>query len=672
MLAARTERPLTPECTQARFALGFPRGTNLGDQPRELRRRHPRQLADLPIGEQRRTTDRSSSHDHIIAPPVNYSETTLVRCRAMTRGSEAGLTAHQADAHGDMRRRLIVSVVFIAVTIVFLRPTPDNLTHTLTNLGDPSIYAWSLSWSSHVLASHPTTVFQAPIFWPNPDTLAYTDSLLLLSLPFALVRALGGSWALALNLITIGILLFSLGATYALIRRLVGRTDAAVFGAIAFTYSSYSFGHIIHMHLLLLGQFSLGFLLTFRLFRRPRLREGLWLGLLNVTVCAGSLYYALSWALCLGTAVGIWLIAGRVRRGRQFWLAMLTMVAVSLLALPILIPYARLSADRPLIPEWSIKASDAITVAPGSYLYPGLDNRASTRPLRWEHSFFPGFSTAVLALVGIVVLVGARRKRWGDQRGASGDDDDSNSSENRFRRLELWIVLAAAAVNMIIAIGPDIRGHTMPFTWLHSHVNAFAGIRVTARFAVPALLAVSVLAALGYAALARRLRPRTVAVVAVILAAFLVLELAAPITHVRLPEDAPTLAVYRALHRRSPGATAELPMENPAVDGPAWTNVEAVRMLYATLDWHPRVNGQSGGWPDDFIKNVVDINQYPGPVGVAATRRLHVRYLILHTGYTAGFPQYTRAQVREILRRLPSNARARRYGNAWLIDLGHQ
>jgi hypothetical protein len=569
-----------------------------------------------------------------------------------------------------MRRRLIVSAVFIAVTIVFLRPTPDHLTHTLTNLGDPSIYGWSLSWSSHVLASHPTTVFQAPIFWPHPDTLAYTDSLLVLSLPFALVRALGGSWALAVNLITIGILLFSLGATYALFRRLIGRTDAAVFGAIAFTYSSYSFGHIGHVHLLLLGQFSLGFLLTFRLFRRPRLREGLGLGLLNVTVCAGSLYYALAWALCLGTAVGIWLIATRVRPGRRFWLAMLTMVAVSLLAFPILIPYARLSADRPLMPAWSIKASDAITVARGSYLYPGLDNRASARPLRTEHSFFPGFSTAGLALVGIVVLVRVRRKRPGYQRGEPGDEPTSSGA--RFRRLELWIVLAAAAVNMIIAIGPVVRGHTMPFTWLHSHVPAFGGIRATARFAVPALLAVSVLAALGYAALARRLRPRTATVVAVILSAFLVLELAGPLTHVRVPEDAPTLAVYRALHRRSPGATAELPMENPTVDGQAWSYVEAVRMLYATLDWHPRVNGQSGGWPDDYIKNVVDINQYPGPVGVAATRRLHVRYLILHTGHTAGFPQYTRAQVREILGRLPSNARARRYGNAWLIDLGHK
>ena len=589
----------------------------------------------------------------------------------MTRGSAAGPTAQQTDRRGDTRRRLIVSVVFIPVTIVLLRPTPDNLNHTLTNLGDPSIYGWSLSWSTHVLASHPTTVFQAPIFWPHPDTLAYTDSLLVLSLPFALVRALGGSWALAVNLITIGIILFSLGATYALIRRLVGRTDAAVFGAIAFTYSSYSFGHIGHVHLLLLGQFSLGFLLTFRLFRRPRLREGLWLGLLNITVCAGSLYYALAWALCLGTAVGIWLIGTRVRPGRQFWSAMLTMVVVSLLAVPILIPYARLSADRPLIPEWAIKASDAITVAPGSYLYPGLDHHASTRPLRSEHSFFPGFSTAVLALGGIVVLVQVRRKRPGDQRGAPRDDEP-NSSGTRFRQLEIWIVLAAAAVNMAIAIGPEIRGHTMPFTWLHGHAPAFGGIRATARFAIPALLALSVLAAVGYAELARRLRSRTAAVVAVVLVAFLVLELAAPLTHVRVPEDAPTLAVYRALHRRGPGATAELPMENPAVDGPAWSYVEAVRMLYATLDWHPRVNGQSGGWPDDYIKNVVDINQYPGPVGVAATRRLRVRYLILHTGHTAGFPQYTRAQVRRILRRLPPSARAHRYGNAWLIDLGHQ
>src|SRR5581483_4769695 len=40
---------------------------DLGDQPRELSARHTRELTDLTLGQQRRTTRRHSSHAHILA-----------------------------------------------------------------------------------------------------------------------------------------------------------------------------------------------------------------------------------------------------------------------------------------------------------------------------------------------------------------------------------------------------------------------------------------------------------------------------------------------------------------------------------------------------------------------------------------------------------------------------
>ncbi len=560
---------------------------------------------------------------------------------------------------------MLVTLLFLVVIAIALRPTLHDLTHTLTNLGDPAIYGWNLSWSSHTLASHPTQVFQANIFWPHPDSLAYTDSLLLLVPPYALVRALGGSWALSLNVVTIEVLLFTLGATYALLRRLTGRTDAAILGAIAFGFSSYSFGHIGHIHLLLVGQYSLGFLLTFRILDRPRIRDAVFLGLLNVSMFLGSLYYALTWVICLATILVIWFVVKRARLSAPMWRAIVVTGLVSLLAIPVIIPYARLSTKRPLVAEWSSKATDAITVAPGSYLYPGLDAAADDRPARREHSFFPGFSTGVFALAGVGFLIAGLRRRG---RGAPNPAADAV----RRQRREIGLMLAAAAASLVVAIGPEAFGQAMPFTWLHQHVPGFGGIRVTARFAVPALLACCALAAIGYSALTARLKPRAALAVVTLMIALLMVEQAAPLTHVDVPENRSALAVYHALDHRPAGAVAELPMESPAArdGGLAWSYVEAVRMLYSTLDWHPRVNGQSGGWPDDYIPNVDAINQYPAPAGADAVARLHVRYLILHTHTTAGFPQLSGARVRSILDHLPPGATAHRYGTAWLVDLG--
>ena len=338
--------------------------------------------------------------------------------------------------------------------------------------------------------------------------------------------------------------------------------------------------------------------------------------------------------LCLATVLIIWFVVTRARVSAPMWRTLAVTGLVSLLAIPVIIPYTRLSTDRPLVAQWSTKATDAVTVAPGSYLYPGLDAAAEDRASRREHSFFPGFSTMVFALAGVGVLIAGWRRR--PRRGADPTDGDGTR-----QRREIGFMLAAAAVSLVIAIGPTAFGTTMPFSWLHEHVPGFGGIRVTARFAVPALLACCALATIGYSALTARLRPRAAAVVVMLAVALLLLEQAAPLTHVDVPENPNALAVYHALDHRPAGAVAELPMESPAAPdgGLAWSYVEAVRMLYSTLDWHPRVNGQSGGWPDAYIPDVDAINQYPAPAGVEAVDRLRVRYLILHTGRTAGFPQ---------------------------------
>jgi hypothetical protein len=159
--------------------------------------------------------------------------------------------------------------------------------------------------------------------------------------------------------------------------------------------------------------------------------------------------------------------------------------------------------------------------------------------------------------------------------------------------------------------------------------------------------------------------------VAVVVAGALLLELAAPMYRTVLPTDDATLAVYRALDHKPTGVVAELPIENPGRDGGvAWAFVEAPRMTYSSLDWHDRVNGYSGSFPDDYLANADSLNTFPSRASLVTARGLKVRYLVLHTGPYAGFAQWTRARVRAALEQLPPGATASHHGNAWLVDLG--
>ena len=239
------------------------------------------------------------------------------------------------------------------------------------------------------------------------------------------------------------------------------------------------------------------------------------------------------------------------------------------------------------------------------------------------------------------------------------------------RRRFLWLLLVAGAISAVLAVGPDMFGIPMPFKVFHAIVPGFKGIRVASRLAIPALLAATVLAAIGFTAIARRLRPRLAVTVTVVAAAVLLVELAAPIYRTALPDDAATLAVYRALDHKPTGAVAELPIVNLDRDGGvAWAYVEAPRMTYSSLDWHNRINGYSGSFPPDYLANADLLNSFPSPDALATAARLKVRYFVLHTGRAQGFQQWTDARVHAALAQLPPGATATRHGNSWLVDLG--
>ncbi len=557
------------------------------------------------------------------------------------------------------RRRVLLATLFVGIVVVMMRPSWNLLTQRVVNLGDPVLFGWSWSWTRHALITDPLHLFDGNIFWHHDLTVAYTDNMLVLLAPYSVLRALGAGWALQINLLTLGMLTGSLAATYALTHRLVGRVDAAVFAAVSFTFGSYTFSHLGHLQLLLLAQFPLGFWLAFRWLERRRVGDAVAFGLVNASFFLGALYYAAIWTVCVAVVLGGWLVAARFRPGRRFWSGLAVVAAFSATAIPFVLPYLDLGRERPLVPEWGLQPRDLAIVATGSYLYPGLDDRANESVDRSEHSFFPGFMAAGLALVGAGTLVVASTARRRSRMPAP--------IPHRLR--ELWILVAAGGAAVILALGPEVRGHRMPFAWFHDHVPGFSGIRVAARLAMPGFLALAVLAGLGMTVIVTRLRPRLAAAIGIALCAALGLELAAPVFSVHLPDDRRTLAVYHALDGRPTGAVAELPMESTH-DGAAWAFVEAPRMLYSTLDLHPRVNGYSGSWPDDYAARRAVFNRFPADPTVRAMRRLGVRYVVLHVGRYAGIPQYGEAAAAAIVRRLPRGATARRHGNAWLVDLG--
>src|SRR5690348_10647724 len=144
------------------------------------------------------------------------------------------------------RRLPAVAVALLALAayaVVALVLFPDVVVH-LTNafpgdLGDPPSQAWILAWDVHALVMNPAHLYDANIFYPFHDVLAYQDTLLGL-LPFAApVLLLTGNPVLAYNVLFL--LSFALCAwgAFLLARLLVGDSRAAFLAGLVYGFSPY-------------------------------------------------------------------------------------------------------------------------------------------------------------------------------------------------------------------------------------------------------------------------------------------------------------------------------------------------------------------------------------------------------------------------------------------------
>ncbi len=90
-------------------------------------------------------------------------------------------------------------VYFVAVTVWLTWPLTSRLTTALSGSPDALLNFWALGWNYHVLPTAPLSYFDANIFAPRPDTLAYSEHLFAVALVAWPLYALSGNLILAYN-----------------------------------------------------------------------------------------------------------------------------------------------------------------------------------------------------------------------------------------------------------------------------------------------------------------------------------------------------------------------------------------------------------------------------------------------------------------------------------------
>lgn len=430
---------------------------------------------------------------------------------------------------------------YVVLTVCLTWPLAARLGDAVPGL-DPQLQAWTLGWNAQALRTQPAAVWNAPIFFPYAQTLAYTDNHLLLSLIAAPLLWNGIAPMVVLNLLLLASFVSSGWAVFALARGAGCRPLAAFVGGAVFAFGAYRFAHLVHLNLLQTAWLVLALLGAVRMLD-PKLPPrtswcaalvcGVFIGIQSVT----ALYYAYLSAASLALLGGLWVLAGIAarRRSAAWWSGIgrwvLAGSVAALIALPLVFPYRSVYGTLAIVrspaelENWSAPLQAYLAVPDGNRLYGSIGG--PFKASGGELALFPGFTALALAAIGLVYLMRAKRPSW----------------ERAF-----WPCLAA--LGFVLSLGTQLRWTRggdplpipLPYGWLYRLVPGFAALRVPARWGWLVLLAVAIVSAWGVHGLLGRRRRAALGIAGLALAAVLFEQSVAPIALQPLPAPAPVYA----------------------------------------------------------------------------------------------------------------------------------
>jgi hypothetical protein len=525
----------------------------------------------------------------------------------------------------------VALVVSLGVAIVLTWPLAIHFGHVAHDGYDPRFQAWTIDWVQHRLL-HPGSLFDANIFAPNHQTLAYSDSLLGVAIPLLPLRWLGVSPIGQLNLA----LLFGMATSAAsgyLFGRLASRSVVVgAFAGAAFAFGP--FGSVSSGALHATAHAGVGVAAAAAWWLADRAEtlpdsgsDGARRLVAPGALLAGALVWQASVSFYPGAAafcVAIVVLLCRARSlGRRGWLAGLVALAVGAACTAVLaIPYLQVQSEMPGF-ERTLRELVGLNAQ-----YTKVDPRLSVWgpilgvkggwPIHAEPAW-PGLVVLLLAPVGAIT-------GW--------------RAGGRLRRTTI-VGGAITLLGVVLASGAEpsgIRAYS-PYRLLFEYVPGFSALRATGRAWSVGMLGLGLLAGLGALAIVRRFgrassgrRTVGIAIVVVLLGAFLV-EGYAPWTD--LP-DVRISAVDEQLARiKTPGGVLYLPMLYRDPIGEAGSGFRQAENVYGTTAHHRSTpNGYSGYSPPSFKRLSREMEQLPSATTIATLRRLGVRFVVVRSWAT--------------------------------------
>ena len=468
---------------------------------------------------------------------------------------------------------------------------------------DFHLFVWTLGWIGHALARQPFGLFEANIFSPLHNSLAFSENLLGSGLIAAPVIWLTNNQILAVNVVSLlSVILCGLGA-YVLARKAGLDVDAAFVCGLIFAFSPARFFRIGQLHLTAVQwmPFALAYLHTYLDHGRARdLRvAAAFFALQAITSGHGAIFLAIAMAVLIIYRLATGVPAHPVRRIKDLGVGGIALLSPAVL---IAIPYQVVQREmglRRTLENWTVAGVSYI--ASPSRVHQAIIGFFTPvqRVNETAHAFlFPGYLPIVLSIVAIAgVAVGG-----------------SDGGRRHVARCYALIAL----LSILLICGPPLS--IWPLVYWLPGLNF---IRVPSRFVILTVLALSVLGAVGFAYVRDRLSLRARPWALPILSALLVAEFATVPLAVTPFSVRPPAADRWLADQAKPFVVAELPNSGAPREQTAY-------MLHSMAHWQKTVHGYSGLDPAPHVALYAAMKTFPDAHSLEQLRAFKVTYVVIH------------------------------------------
>ncbi len=191
----------------------------------------------------------------------------------------------------------------LALSVLMFWPSVRHPSTTIpADIYDPTLQAWQLAWSGHILTTDPLQLWHANAFFPDRYSYVFSDTLFGY-FPAGLIGSGPVATLVRYNVVFVLLHALAVAGMYALARQLGARRIGAAVAAVAFAYAPWRWGQAGHMHVLSVGGIPLSLAMLarghgFSLARgwRYRLSRPGW-------ALAG--WGAAAWQISLGFGIGL-------------------------------------------------------------------------------------------------------------------------------------------------------------------------------------------------------------------------------------------------------------------------------------------------------------------------------------------------------------------------------